>query len=562
MKTLKKLATLSAAVIMAATAAVPATFMTGFAASGDKSISITDTVNDVTFTDFKAYQIFAGTYNASEGNITVTGWGDGVDANKISTAFANSIFFVGLSNATDFAQKLEGTGNDSAQAIEFAKLIQNALSTTTSGTYSAEKITGLAEGYYIVTAGKGTSSNGDAYSSGLLQVAGSESASVTVKADVAKVEKKVYEDSNDSWQDVADAEQGSEVKFRLYAELPSNYDAYKSYYLKFNDELTLPGFKDQDSSDSTYTAVKTDSVKYYVIKSGSNTPTDITSSVNNKFTTVLADSDTHDNKVNFSFECLNVKELSWTDGSSTVKVEPGDKIIVEYATDLNEGAIVTPTTGNDNAVTLEYSNNPNKDSDGTTAPSDDDKGTTPKDEVRVLTYQENINKIDGATSSALAGAGFAIKDSTGKYATFDANRSITGWVSDYDESKCVVYSAEGTGIAVIKGLDSGTYTLQEKVVPTGYNQMADKDFTITATYNTTVDAFDGSTNPLTKLESTLGTGNASKGEITATISNNKGSELPSTGGMGTTIFYVGGGILVVASGALLISKKRMKNKEN
>ena len=67
---------------------------------------------------------------------------------------------------------------------------------------------------------------------------------------------------------------------------------------------------------------------------------------------------------------------------------------------------------------------------------------------------------------------------------------------------------------------------------------------------------------LTKLESTLGTGDNTKGEIDATIENAKGSSLPGTGGMGTTLFYVGGGILVVGSGALLLAKKRMKNKEN
>ena len=562
MKTLKKLATLSAAVIMAATAAVPATFMTGFAADGSNNITVnTSSSNGVTFSSFNAYQIFAGTYNATQNNFTVTGWGDGIDQGKISDAFNGSTTFAGCSTAIDFADKLHTFGDDSDEAKEFAKRIQKALSSTTSGTYSSSSgtISNVADGYYIVLAGEGTASDNTstAWSSGLLQVVGG-TASVTPKADVASVEKKVFEDSNSTWQDVADAEQGSEVKFRLYAELPSNYAEYKAYYLKFNDELAMPGFKDQDNDDGTYTAVKDDSVKYYLIKNGSTVATDITSTVSSSFTTVLADSNTSDNKVNFSFECKDLKTLT----SVEWKIEAGDKIVIEYATELSENAVVTPTTGNDNAVTLTYSNNPNSDYDGSTTPSGDDTGDTPKDEVRVLTYEFDGTKVDGADNAIkLSGAKFAVTNAAGEYATFNESGSITGWVDVYNDTNCLVTSGSN-GTFVIKGLDEGTYTLIEKVAPSSdYNLMADMHFTITSTL-TAETALPYGTNPLEELTTTLGNADNGSGKIAATIENNKGSSLPGTGGMGTTIFYVGGGILVVASGALLISKKRMKNKEN
>ena len=106
MKTLKKLATLSAAVIMAATAAVPATFITGFAADGSNNITVnTSSSNGVTFSSFNAYQIFAGTYNATQNNFTVTGWGDGIDQGKISDAFNGSTTFVGSNGGRFLSQR-------------------------------------------------------------------------------------------------------------------------------------------------------------------------------------------------------------------------------------------------------------------------------------------------------------------------------------------------------------------------------------------------------------------------------------------------------------------------
>ena len=93
-----------------------------------------------------------------------------------------------------------------------------------------------------------------------------------------------------------------------------------------------------------------------------------------------------------------------------------------------------------------------------------------------------------------------------------------------------------TAVASFTGLVNGTYTLVETTVPTGYNKAADSTVTIADTdFNANVSA-------------------------SATVVNNQGTELPSTGGIGTTIFYVVGSILVVAAGVLLITKKRMSRE--
>ena len=530
----KRMATLSAALVMAATVAAPATMITGMAA--DIKVN-TSTSTNVNFSNFSAYQIFAGTYNSTEGNLTVTGWGTGVDSTKLTTAFSGSTYFSGCTTATDYADVLSGTGTDSPEAKEFAKCINKALSATTSGTYDSESktITGLADGYYIVVAGEGETEDGrTAWSSGLLQVAGTglTTAEVTPKADVASVEKKVYEDSADAWQDIADAEMQQDVKFRLYATLPSNYDEYNQYYLQFKDQL-----------DGGFSSVG--NVKYYV-KSG-ETVTDLTT---DKITANTADVGA------MTFTCTNLKEIT--------ELGAGDTLIVEYTAKLNEGAIVTPTTGNDNAVTLVYSNNPTVDVDGTQTPGSEENptGETPKDEVRVLTYQLDVTKIDGVTNATLADAKFKLQRAEdNKWATLDSNGKITGWVTSEGDATEITSGSDGK--FTITGFDEGTYSLTETVAPTDYNLPADSfDVIIASEFtNTTFATWGADTNPLSKL--TLnGLGEyKDTGIITMDIENTKGSSLPETGGMGTTLFYFAGGALVIGSGVALIAKKRMKNKD-
>ena len=225
MKTIKRLASIAAAIVLAATVMAPATMVTGFAAA-DNSISVTATTGSVTFDEFNAYQIFAGTYNDADDNFTVTGWGTGVDTSKIADVFDGSAYFAGCTTAMDFADVLAGKANDSDEAKEFAKLIQNALSTTSTAA-TGTTISGLEDGYYIVVAGEGETDDGrTAWSSGLLQVVGGSTATVTPKADVASIEKKVWESTEDysatvdsiideAWKDASDASVGDTVTFKL-----------------------------------------------------------------------------------------------------------------------------------------------------------------------------------------------------------------------------------------------------------------------------------------------------------------------------------------------------------
>ena len=215
-----------------------------------------------------------------------------------------------------------------------------------------------------------------------------------------------------------------------------------------------------------------------------------------------------------------------------------NKVVVEYNAELNSNAVLG-SAGNPNSVELTYSNNPNDTGDGTSKPAN--TGKTPKDTVKVFTYQTIINKLN-ENKEALKGAGFTLskKDKDGNWNTVKA-----------------LAAGEATTFE-FKGLDAGNYKLEESTTPDGYNTIKPIEFTINATYDT-----DSADPQLTKLSGDVTSGvaefdaNKADGSLKADIVNRKGSLLPSTGGMGTTILYVIGSILVLVAAVLLITKKRM-----
>lgn len=147
----------------------------------------------------------------------------------------------------------------------------------------------------------------------------------------------------------------------------------------------------------------------------------------------------------------------------------------------------------------------------------------------------------------LKDAGFVIKNSDGKYYKLTpaaeaadgtaATTATVTWVDNIEDA--TEYKSDETGaVTAFTGLAGGTYTLVEKTVPAGYNKAADQTFTVATTGETTY------------AEANL--------EQTASVANNAGAELPSTGGIGTTIFYVFGAILVIGAGVVLVSRRRMR----
>ena len=191
-----------------------------------------------------------------------------------------------------------------------------------------------------------------------------------------------------------------------------------------------------------------------------------------------------------------------------------------------------------------------------------DGNTSTSEEVKVYNAKFTVSKEDG-NKQPLAGAGFVIKNSEGKYYKLNAataavaddpdtpeneavaatTASITWYALETNETlaqaieagKVTEYKSDSTGaVQAFTGLADGTYTLVESTTPAGYNTAADYSFTIKGNDYTTANL-----------------------EQSTTVVNKSGTELPSTGGIGTTIFYVVGSIMVVAAGVLLVTKKRM-----
>ena len=510
MKHIKKLASLLLVLVM-----VFALATTAFAEETTYSITINNSAKDHTY---EAYQIFTGDLSGTTLSNIV--WGSGVSE-------------AGQTALGDAAAKAE-TLKTEADAKAFAKAVAPYLTTAagsantvTDGKYV---ISGLAAGYYLVKDQDGSlTGDNDSYTEYIIQVVGNVTA--TPKSDVPEVQKKV-KDINDStdttktdWQDSADYDIGDSIPFQLKATLADNVSSYTTYKVVFHDTL---------SKGLTYN----NDAKVYIDGTETNGFT-VTATVNADGTTTL------------TVSCDDVKALGA--GNSSV-------ITVEYTAKLNENAVLG-SAGNPNEVYLEYSNNPNKSENG-----NNETGETPKDVVIVFTYKTIINKVD-SENKPLTGAAFKleklIKGKDGAAGTWTTVKEFT-----VDET---------TTSFTFSGLDDGQYKLTETKTPAGYNTIDPIYFVIEATHDETADAptlktlnaylTDANGNKQTEMKDgesvniDLGTVDLTAGSITTTVVNKSGSELPSTGGIGTTIFYVLGGVLVLAAVVLLVTKKRMSVAE-
>ncbi|MBE5999802.1 MAG: isopeptide-forming domain-containing fimbrial protein [Sarcina sp.] len=216
-------------------------------------------------------------------------------------------------------------------------------------------------------------------------------------------------------------------------------------------------------------------------------------------------------------------DITITFDNEWLKANTGKDIVIQYSGKVNDKAVVADA-GNPNKAKIEYGNT--------------DKPITDEDTATVYTAKLTVSKKDG-NGAALAGAGFVLQDKTSqKYYSYTEQGGVA-WVDSIDNA--TEYTTEvkdGKAEVVFKGLDGGTYTLIEKTVPSGYNKADDQDVTIAAA---------------TEANAT----SASNTEKTAEVTNKAGAELPETGGMGTTIFYMIGSVLILGAGVVMITRRRM-----
>lgn len=537
-KAIKKLLAALLAVAMVCAMAIPA-----FAYNPGETEEDLNTKHE-----YAAFQIFTGDVkgnNIDDFKISNAKWGESITNPTEFLAQLTADSTIGGEFKTNFTPQeavavISKWGDSDDNSIAFARCVCNYLY---SNGDPKPVIQGLhtggikvpEPGYYLIvdTSPFDEDDFYHAYNSFLLKVTKAEYVfNINYKVVKPTVEKKVYDNdnndissagNNDGWGSSADHAINEKFQFRLIAKLPASkdngraYDYYKKYTVCFNDTL----------SDGI-TFDKLDKVEIANVDGGNPQVIDAANYTR-----------TPNGSQSFKLSIDNVKTCAAAAG---LNLNDGATITVTYTAHLNEKAYVNTVGGgtdNKNSVYLEYSNNPRISTS---------LDHTPESEVRVYTYQLNNTKYrdDDTPGNELAGAGFRLysgKDCT-KEQEIKLKKNITdGTYSPYfgTDAGDEMFSDEH-GQFNVKGLDAGTYYLRETKTPDDYNACADKEIVISATHDVNHVSLSGN--------------------LSTTIINKKagGITLPSTGGIGTTIFYVVGGGLMVAAIVLLVTKKRMENK--
>ena len=536
-KVIKKLLAALLAVAMVCAMAIPA-----FAENSEGDVDSHHT--------YSAFQIFKGDVegnNIKDFKISNVDWGSNIInnsddfLNKLREADHIGPLFTNAKSAQEVLAVISQWHDSDDDSIAFARFVCHYLySNDANPTYvvragsNALTIPEAKAGYYLFvdTTDFSKDDSYHSYNSFLLMVTkGNWNVPITPKAEKPTVEKKVYDNpdgtSTGGFGSSADHAINEKFQFQLTATLPDStnraYDYYDKYSVIFHDTL---------SDGITYD--KDDELDSVVIKSNGNTY-NITDS--SKYTI-----DTTDLESQNSFVVnIDVKACAKDAGFD---LNDGATITVTYTAHLNDKAYVNTaggSTSNINKVYLTYSNNPKDESSIGKTPE-----STP---VYVYTYQLNNTKHqDTEKGPALEGACFRLYSD--EACTDQSEVQLyqkDGFyypIKDVLGKEAVEMKSAANGTFNVKGLDAGTYYLKEITPPDGYSACKEIPVTIKA---------DHSRNDQVNLEGS---------NLTNDIVNIKagGITLPSTGGIGTTLFYVVGGGLMVAAIVLLVTKKRMENK--
>lgn len=533
-KAIKKLLAALLAVAMLCAMAIPA-----FAENSEGDVDSHHT--------YSAFQIFKGDVegnNIKDFKISNVDWGSNIInnsddfLNKLREADHIGPLFTNAKSAQEVLAVISQWHDSDDYSIAFARFVCHYLySNDANPTYvvragsNALTIPEAKAGYYLFvdTTDFSKDDSYHSYNSFLLMVTkGNWNVPITPKAEKPTVEKKVYDNpdgtSTGGFGSSADHAINEKFQFQLTATLPDStnraYDYYDKYSVIFHDTL---------SDGITYD--KDDELDSVVIKSNGNTY-NITDS--SKYTI-----DTTDLESQNSFVVnIDVKACAKDAGFD---LNDGATITVTYTAHLNDKAYVNTaggSTSNINKVYLTYSNNPKDESSIGKTPE-----STP---VYVYTYQLNNTKHqDTEKGPALEGACFRLYSD--EACTDQSEVQLyqkDGFyypIKDVLGKEAVEMKSAANGTFNVKGLDAGTYYLKEITPPDGYSACKVIPVTIKA---------DHSRNDQVNLEGS---------NLTNDIVNIKagGITLPSTGGIGTTLFYVVGGGLMVAAIVLLVTKKRM-----
>ena len=454
-----------------------------------------------------------------------------------------------LGNAAEKANSL-----NEANVKSFAKEVADYLTApTASGEQTDGKyiISGLAAGYYLVKdRDNSLSGENDFYTAYIMKVVADVQA--TPKGQKPTLKKELQNNNNSEWfTDHAGFQLGDTVNFRTISALPSNIDAYDSYTYIINDTMS-EGLTSNVRSANDVTIKVND-----------------TTTLEKEYYTVSVDPD----NANHFTVSIDVKAAI-----AAGKLTAEQELYMYYSAILNEKAqfyFIThnPNVLNTNTASLTYSNDPNG----------DDTSKTPDSTVTIWTFPAIISKID-ENENPLTGARFVVSRNDKlniSDMTFDENGIPTGenaaavkaelipfhtgGIATYEVATAaeiaaganITYVVEAGTYVSMAGFGEHSYYLYEIKAPAGYNLLsAPVKFTV---HSPGDGAPDPRSNPAWL---TIGDAETHVTSMEINVVNNSGAMLPETGGIGTTIFYAAGALLVVGAGVLLVTKKRMNKSED
>lgn len=482
--------------------------ITAFAAEGDTTITFPDNDKHV----YEIYQVFTGELQTPEG--------------ESKEVMVNIKYGVNTANP-DTEVEEDVLKNLVAEGADVKALVESIVdySTDPVATKSAEQnsVTVPSVGYYVVKDmgldGTGTATEGKPLSEFIVDVVGP--LTIQPKRSGEPTSEKKVKDINDSqttsyteWQDSADHDIGDTIPFQIKLTVPAGIESYTGGYKMY--------VHDTESEGLTFNK----NIEVYLNNSEE--------ALSTNFYDVVTEGIDETFQVKFDDVNQFAKE--------------GDVIYIRYTSTLNEKAVIG-NPGNPNTMELEFSNKNDKGEEGTK------KGEP--DTVIVFTYKTIINKVKEDEKTPLDGA------------TFELSKKVAKEDGSFDWKPILIWANESDDHTfTFKGLDDGDYRLKETEAPAGYNPIKDVFFTITAVHT------EDNGDPALKLTSLNGgvtadtesgeielatgaTEDGLNGELSANVVNKKGVELPSTGGIGTTIFYVVGSVLMLAAAVLLITRKKM-----
>ena len=472
----------------------------------DGKITITGAIDGQTYTIYRILKLESFSRDNADrdkGNYAYTvetGWENFVSDTNTGGAYLTKDLTSGY--VTWNASK--ATDNDKADfakiALKYAKENEEAVKNTKKevpATSAGATFTDLPLGYYLVDSSTGALCSLDTTD---------REVNIKEKNGVPSVEKKIVEGSELKESNTASI--GDTVKFQTTITAQPGAQNYVLHD-KMSDGLTFA-----ESVSVTKGGQALEAPRDYSLVT--STPT-----------TAITDGCT--------FEIKFTKDFC-----DTLKAK--DQIIVTYSATLNESAEIGNTTGNTNTTKLSYG----------------DKSETK--EVTTTTYTFEVPVFKFTNTKNTSGEGTTktpLKDATFKLSTDPEGNTVIKLKQKDSTTNYFVDSAgkesvttNDTGKFTIKGLAAGTYYLTETKQPDGYNKLKEAIKIVIAGEDGTI-KYGSKSKSDTEL-------NQMSADGAVEVENKTGSLLPSTGGMGTTLFYIFGAILVVGSGVVLITKKRMK----